>query len=520
MALLPRPEVKAALSYELLGTHPQATAQSTSRGKTIHEIQVFNNKLYTGYGDYGANTGPVHMNPFDLSDDTFDGSQLSMPTEEVNQIREIGGKLYAPAIDPSNGCFICSSGYGVGEPWEFVATIPGVVHVFDMATLNGTDLWAVGSGDTGDGIGSHVWRSTDGGDSWEVVLTEYIDGFESERYYWIAELNGKVYMQNYPYETTMRSFDGTSWSDGPTETFASTDNYKVEVFNDYIVAVNGGLQLFDGETVTTLTHAGGHELFTYYTLDLYVEGEYLYMLSYNYDDNAHQLMRTTDLETWQELGQVPADATAIAADENHLYIGTSDSKLYRSTGTIPDMPTVSIVQPTEDQKLKNNVTLAIDTNSTNVASVKYKRGNKTIATVTNEPYEYSWNTTKVKNKTYELTAILTDEDGNVVTSEPVSVEVANTKTATSNEEDEAEASTETTTTVSTNDESNEENTKPNIVEKIEQDELVEETTEPITTPEQPTSKKPVSIGKVALFGTAGIALLLGLMKGLGLLFRP
>lgn len=84
------------LTFSVLGTHPQAATQSSSAGKAISDLIIKDDKVYMGYGDYNDNTGPIHINPYNLSTGSFEGSQLEVPTEELNTFRSINGKLYAP----------------------------------------------------------------------------------------------------------------------------------------------------------------------------------------------------------------------------------------------------------------------------------------------------------------------------------------------------------------------------------------------------------------------------------------
>lgn len=42
----------------LLGTHPQAASQPTAIGQRILDLELLKGRLYAGFGDYGANTGP------------------------------------------------------------------------------------------------------------------------------------------------------------------------------------------------------------------------------------------------------------------------------------------------------------------------------------------------------------------------------------------------------------------------------------------------------------------------------
>jgi hypothetical protein len=142
--------------------HPQAIEQPTLRGQSIHTLALYDGKLYSGYGDYGANTGPIVLNPLDPETNTFLGPEATLRTEAVEALRVLDGRLYAPYTDPM--------GLGPGTPDYAVDGVPvngfDSAHVFDMTATPG-NLWAAGSGPPDDGI---VWRSTDNGATWQESL--------------------------------------------------------------------------------------------------------------------------------------------------------------------------------------------------------------------------------------------------------------------------------------------------------------------------------------------------------------
>src|SRR6185295_15995641 len=156
-----------AATFDLVAIHPEVALQTTVYGDHIATLKPFNGKLYAGYGDYGANTGPIAVRAFDPSTGAFTDPYLSSATEAIYIYRELGGKLYAPNIDTRGG----GSGYAVGtagnpDTWQDVITVDGV-HMFDMNTFNGTDLFQGGTASNGDGI---VYRSVDGGATWTESL--------------------------------------------------------------------------------------------------------------------------------------------------------------------------------------------------------------------------------------------------------------------------------------------------------------------------------------------------------------
>src|SRR5688572_11387418 len=63
--------IATAGSFSHVGVHPDAAAQPTSTGKVLATLKGFNGKIYAGFGDYGSNTGPIGIRPFDPLTNTF-----------------------------------------------------------------------------------------------------------------------------------------------------------------------------------------------------------------------------------------------------------------------------------------------------------------------------------------------------------------------------------------------------------------------------------------------------------------
>ena len=310
------------LTYTQLATHPQATAQSSSFGKTLHKLEVQGDNIYAGYGDYGDNTGPIELNPFNIATKEFTGSLLQVSTEQISQIRSINDKLYAPTIDP-HGCYNCAAGFAVGPPWSSVANVDAL-HIFDVATLTNNDLWMVGSADVAGGSAT-LWHSTDDGANWQIAKAESGNG--ANRYYWVATLNNKLYVQDGGFPgSPVRIFDGNSWTDGTTDQISPPDG-RVVVFDNHIVSTQDGLSAFDGNSVTKLnsyTESGDVQ-------DMYVADGYLYVT------NGTSLVRTADLVTWQNLGSVPDGTSSIAVVNDHVYIGDTNSSISESDQAISEL---------------------------------------------------------------------------------------------------------------------------------------------------------------------------------------
>lgn len=438
------------LSFTELGTHPQAAAQRTATGRTINKLQIFNGKLYAGYGDWNANTGPIAINPFNLTTDQFEGSVISVPTEAIQNWKIIDGKLYASTVDPTCSGN-CPAGYVVGDSdgnWSMHTPITAE-HVLDIATLNGTDLWLFGAAG---GATATAWRSTDGGDTWNAVqtMTNEPGGDNAERYYWGAALNGKMYMQsNYGwYNPPIQLFDGNSWTEvipDPNESnqVCNTANIggvnPVTFMGKIICKDSSDLRLFDGTTKTNLRNSPTNRYPNCNSSegDLVTTSTKLYVLCRYWNGSGYdpaKLVSTNDLEDWRLLEGLPATAVSFAIDEdnNRVYVGTSDSKIYVSD--LPEIdntnPSVSITAPSPGASVKEslNITASASDND-EVSRVEFYFDGELIDTKTTAPYTTTWHNSygedgwETTPGQHTITAKAYDYEGNSATSSAVSITV-------------------------------------------------------------------------------------------------
>lgn len=353
----------ATPTYSVIGTHPDAVLQPTTTGKTIIDLAVEGTQLYSGYGDYGTNTGPIKIRPFNLSTNTFGASQLTLDTDQIGVYRKIGGFLYAPMIDPHTAPWTMNVGYGSNSSgsWQSYANAPAI-HLFDVATLNGTDRWMVGSATAPDGTtryGATAYRSVNGTSGWTRVQTDQTTPYASntgfERYYWAAAINGKMYIQANGVTPTapLRIFDGVSWTTGTTSTICNTTNpNQVEVFNSYIICpgAQSSLIAFNGTTIQAIDGKVG-EVFDLYKAD---DG-YLYLLG------QYGISRTNNGTTWSFVASAPNNARSLAIYNNTIYVGTTDATIAKLDTAID---TVAISSPTITALSTNNSPTTVPTTTT------------------------------------------------------------------------------------------------------------------------------------------------------------
>jgi len=337
----------SAATFETIGTHPDAAAQPTATGRTISTLRPFRGKIYVGYGDYDANTGPINVRAFNVTSGSFTAPLLSALTEHILLYREIGGKLYAPIIDTSAGGG-GATGFAVGTPsgdtetWQNVLPVGGI-HMFDINSLDGTSLMMTGAV-TGPTFAGQAWYSPDGVSNWTVSLAvPPRQAGDFTRLYGLGNYQGKLWTQardtpsrtNPPYSEV---WDGTSWSHGPD--LLPPDGQTVwrpEEFAGQMVylTLHNGFQIsrmfkFDGTTagqayVDSTGNAGS--LFRDYA----VAGDYLYGLL-----SDGRLIETRDLSQWTVFDTAPASARSLTVLDGKLYIGTDSAQLLRYTSVVPE----------------------------------------------------------------------------------------------------------------------------------------------------------------------------------------
>lgn len=328
------------ITLTTLATSPNAAQQPTPEGQGIQELYAHNGELYIGYGDYTANTGPINVEALNLTDNTFT-SKLSVPTETINLWREINGHLYAPNIDPRIN-WEKNVGYATDETgtWENKNVTP-FIHIYDIATSNGQDLWLAGSSVTGENeTSATIKRSTDGGQTWTAERiqksTPDLEG-EIDRYYWLASAGGKIYAQPdiTPKPASIEVWDNGTWSTIPTETNGTPEPLRdartVATFKDKVYLGSPlGTKVIDSTTNTVSAPTGAPP-----ATDFYVDNNRLYALG---SDTAVYV--TEDGATWKRYelqlspGTTGAAYRTLAVTGNNIYLGSyNNPAIY--TGLLP-----------------------------------------------------------------------------------------------------------------------------------------------------------------------------------------
>src|SRR5262245_29006008 len=76
-----------------LGVHPWASLHASAMGKNLRNVRGFKGRVYFGYGDLNANTGPVVVASYDPVAKSW-ANHITLETESVERFIEIGSELW------------------------------------------------------------------------------------------------------------------------------------------------------------------------------------------------------------------------------------------------------------------------------------------------------------------------------------------------------------------------------------------------------------------------------------------
>ena len=100
------------------------------------DMVVWNNKLYVGAGDYGANTGPVDCMAYDLQTAAWENSGTVLE-ESIARFCVVNNTLTIPGIDSTMDGHVLGEYYFLQEgKWQLNRTLPGGIHCFNLVEYN------------------------------------------------------------------------------------------------------------------------------------------------------------------------------------------------------------------------------------------------------------------------------------------------------------------------------------------------------------------------------------------------
>lgn len=318
-----------SVTFSLVAIHPEAAAYPPI-GDSLVGLTPWQGRLYIGYGHWVDFAGILDfaIRAYDPNSNQLVRTWVTQ-AEGIWNYRPIGGRLYAPLTDPSNGVDLA-----FGEPWQHRDILPDARRIFDMTTL-GSDQFLVGVG----GVDAVAWRSTDGGQTWQESLrVREQDPLDTETHFSFAMVfGGKMYVQAYGVghsgaHPTSKVFDGTRWTNGPNLLPNwSFKGWKPTPFAGKMVYLSGdpenpsaALFTFDGAQASRVQTP-------FRVWDFFVSGSYLYALVLDPSAPlwAPVVRRTTDLITWTDVAVPPTYTRSIAVLNGYLYAGATAGRLFK-----------------------------------------------------------------------------------------------------------------------------------------------------------------------------------------------
>ena len=330
----------------------------------IHDLHVFADRLYVGYGDATVNIGrvfPIEVRSWTEPEPEAIQGEFITDEEQIDRYRSSGDLLTIPGIDATEDAWL--GNVYVGSPdgaWFKSRTVDQGVHVHD-ALVDGSTVWACGSGATPEewdagAIHSLIHRSDDAGETFEVVHrvpNAYPIG--DARFTNLTMLDGALHAFGY------RSDD--SWSIRQLISYRIEDDELVawdemtDVLIDHVEPTGDGralahgvfaggdlrfaTRLMDPDGSEDLAHADGLSVLDLARLEddrllvLAIEGDTYPTPEGDYDVVVAVWDPTDD--SWTVLkeqgsGTLP---TAVAYWRGALYVGLQDGRVRRADGQAP-----------------------------------------------------------------------------------------------------------------------------------------------------------------------------------------
>ena len=306
----------------MLGEHPHAKLQNTTRGRQLREAKGWKGKMYWGYGDLIANTGPVWITAYDPTTKQWE-DLFQFDTEEIGRFREIGNQLWIAAADPRG---VADPEYAIADNhnnWQQV-NIGQSNHIMDVVAGAPGEIFLVGSRRLEPfavGDGAAVWRSVNNG-PFELIFPN-ATAFDTTTYMFdnAAYIGGQLFAQS---AGLPKVFDGVSWKQGPDlGQFTS----PVTLAGKIIFEALQKLWSFDGRQTALIDIDVAQPPDEEYRIDqqsLYrVEDDNFIVVTHNYT-----VQYSKDLVTWKCAGKAPVTASSLGVLNGVIYFGTTDSKIY------------------------------------------------------------------------------------------------------------------------------------------------------------------------------------------------
>jgi hypothetical protein len=295
-----------------------ATAQPPV-SRIIVQLQPYRGRVFLGYGEWDRGLGNCDLLAWNTATEAFETVAARIATDAFWSLRVVDDALWALATDPSvgtdpdavvvagNNVRVMAS--GAVAPW----------HLFDVREWAGA-LYLAGANRVGAESHATVWRSSDGGGSWAVVL----DIPDNQRIYGLFVLADRLYAVG-RLGTAWKTADGASWTPVAQPLLrGESECIRPWTLGGYAVYLAGwpafgaqSLYAFDGRKVRPVADPWSVH-------DAFCDGESLVILTAD-----GKVKRTEDLATWTVVATgAPDEARSLCLAGETIYLGTTDSRLW------------------------------------------------------------------------------------------------------------------------------------------------------------------------------------------------
>jgi hypothetical protein len=312
--------------------HPWAVKQTSAMGRALRNVHAFHGRVYFGYGDLNANTGPIQISSYDPIARSW-ADHLLLETQSIERFVEIGNELWAPCADTAftfnNSCQYASG--DATHTWQ-AHSFTKTLHTMDATErVPGEVLLGGSSALSPTAPGAFVWRSIGGGPFQQIFPT---DGGDIETsggpFLGLATLRGVSYVS-----PSVWTWDGTAWTHARTPTDAVdpillSDFIHPVTFADHIVfgTFGGYLWKFDGAHTVSL----GIRTIDTPTAVAFTEAPVvIFELSEGHllvASDSGDLLMSTDLAQFRCIGKVPADVRGVGSIDGVVFFGGADGHVY------------------------------------------------------------------------------------------------------------------------------------------------------------------------------------------------
>lgn len=354
----------------------------------INDLQVFNSKIYIGYGDAVINTGPTDVITFDPGDGTFN-KEFTVHEEGIYTYRIIDNMLMIPGIDATDDWHFGNIYVLTDTTWTKHRSIPNGIHVNDLESYNGQLYASTGTfGNIGDAIEHYfgaLFASADTGKTWDLAYATPSDDRSIFRITALLTYKDVLYAFPFAYTDMEKTAIPEQYHEGLTkepyarnkyliimdnilgandvitfdrERWQYTDILPVEnlcyVSKPFVFADKLVMPALSGEYVDYL-HEEKHlipqteqRLYAFdgsrtkeikldydRILDVVVKTDYMFLLIQNND--LYYVVQTSDLKDWTYyvLPKIINDPRSLEYIDNTFFIGTESGNLFVSEAIKP-----------------------------------------------------------------------------------------------------------------------------------------------------------------------------------------